>query len=42
MRQQRVTKPKRVTDKRSSPRDDEQSEEKKEIRKDLRHWFEER
>lgn len=42
MRQQRVTKPKRVADKRRSAREDEPQEEKKEIRKDLRHWFEER
>jgi hypothetical protein len=39
MRQQRVTKRKRVTDKRRPAREDEPQEEKPEIRPDLRHWF---
>lgn len=42
MRQQRVQKQKQVADTRRKARDDEPQEEKKEIRKDLRHWFEER
>jgi hypothetical protein len=32
----------RVTDRRQSRRDDEPNTERPEIRKDLRHWFQER
>jgi hypothetical protein len=42
MRQQRVKKPRRVTDKRHTTREDEPQDKRPEIRKDLRHWFKER